>query len=69
MEETVEETKPSVVQKLKRFAIECRRVLTVTKKPTGYEYKTIVKVSGFGILIIGLIGFVFQMIRDLFFRV
>jgi len=68
MEQAVEETKPSVFYKLKRFAIECRRVLTVTKKPTSYEYKTIVKVSGLGIMIIGLMGFILQMIRDLLFR-
>ncbi|MBI2546555.1 protein translocase SEC61 complex subunit gamma [Candidatus Woesearchaeota archaeon] len=67
MEQVAEETKPSVFFKLKRFAIECRRVLAVTKKPTGFEFKTIVKVSGLGILIIGFIGFLFQMIRDLLF--
>lgn len=68
MEEVTQETKPSVFFKLKRFAIECKRVITVTKKPTGFEFKTIVKVSGLGILIIGFIGFLFQMVRDLLFR-
>ncbi len=68
MMEAIEETKPSIFYKLKRFVIECRRVLTVTKKPTGYEYKTIVKVSGLGIMLIGLIGFILQMMRDLLFR-
>jgi len=51
--------------KLKEFAIECRRVLKVTKKPTSEEYKTIVKVSGLGILMIGLIGFVVTLIKEL----
>ncbi len=68
MEQAIEETKQSVFYKFKRFVIECRRVLTVTKKPTSYEYKTIVKVSGLGIIIIGLIGFLLQIIRDLMFR-
>lgn len=53
--------------KLKRFALECLRVLKVTKKPSNMEFKTIVKVSALGIAIIGLIGFVIQMIRQLLF--
>ena len=62
-----EQTKPSLFFKLKRFIIECRRVLRVTKKPTNFEFKTIVKVSGLGIIIIGMIGFLIQIIKQLFF--
>ena len=54
--------------KVKYFIEECIRVLKVTKKPDATEFKTIVKVSGLGILIIGLIGFVVQMIKLLFFQ-
>ena len=61
------EEKPTFGQKAKRFVKECARVLRVTKKPTGEEFKTIVKVSGLGILIIGLIGFVIQMVKQLLF--
>ena len=53
--------------KIKSFIRECFRVLKITKKPDAIEFKTIVKVSGLGILIIGLIGFVVQMIKMLFF--
>ena len=53
--------------KPKTFIGECVRVLTVTKKPDAIEFKTVVKVSGLGILIIGMIGFVVQMIKILFF--
>lgn len=53
---------------LKEFVIECRRVLRVTKKPTNPEFKQIVKVSGLGILLIGLIGFLIQTIRTMFFK-
>lgn len=53
---------------LKEFVIECKRVLRVTKKPTNPEFKQIVKVSGLGILLIGLIGFLIQMVRTMFFR-
>ena len=53
--------------KVKAFIQESIRVLKITKKPDSIEFKTIVKVSGLGILIIGLIGFVVQMIKLLFF--
>lgn len=53
--------------KLKSFIGECLRVLKITKKPDAIEFKTIVKVSGLGILIIGLIGFIIQMVKLLFF--
>jgi len=43
------------------------RVLRVTKKPDRIEFTTIVKASGLGILIIGLIGFIIQMVKVLFF--
>jgi len=57
----------SIWYKFKRFINECIRVLRVTKKPNKLEFTTIVKVSGLGILIIGLLGFVIQMIKVLFF--
>jgi len=65
MEFTQNEEKPSFMMKAKRFGKECLRVLRVTKKPTKEEFKTIVKVSGLGILIIGLIGFLIQMAKQL----
>tara|TARA_Y100000310_G_scaffold275909_1_gene292686 strand:- start:1985 stop:2188 length:204 start_codon:yes stop_codon:yes gene_type:complete len=62
-----EENKPNLLFKLKRFMIECKRVLKVTKKPSNTEFKTIVKVSGLGMIVIGLIGFIIQTIKQLFF--
>ncbi len=53
---------------LKEFYRECIRVLRITKKPTKEEFKTIVKVSGIGILAIGLIGFLLQLIKELIIR-
>ncbi len=52
--------------RLKGFIKECKRVLRVTKKPTKDEFKNIVKISGIGILIIGLIGFIVQVIKQAF---
>ena len=59
--------RPSWQYKVRTFIQECIRVLRITKKPDATEYKTIVKVSGLGILVIGLLGFVIQMFRLLFF--
>ena len=49
------------------FVTECRRVLVITKKPTKQEYKTLVKICGIGILIIGFIGFAIQTVKTLLF--
>ena len=62
-----EEIKPTLKRKIKDFIRECKRVLIVTKKPGRDEFKTIVKVSGLGIMIIGIIGFLIQMIKQLLF--
>ena len=51
--------------KLKSFLIECKRVFQLTKKPTPMEFKTIVKISGLGIIAIGLIGFIINIISQL----
>ena len=57
-----------LIGKLKSFIGECIRVFKVTKKPGKDEYKIVVKVSGIGILIIGLIGFIIHIIWTLFSR-
>jgi len=51
--------------KLKEFYVECVRVVKITRKPDRIEFKTIVKVSGLGIIIIGFIGFLIHMIKQL----
>ncbi len=43
--------------RLKTFVSECIRVFKITKKPSGKEFKAIVKISAIGIAIIGIIGF------------
>lgn len=47
----------SWVGKAKRYIMECRRVLRITQKPSQEEFKTIVKITGIGMLAIGFIGF------------
>jgi len=53
--------------RFKSFTNECIRVLKVTRKPDRIEFKTIVKVSGLGIIVIGLIGFIFSMSKQMIF--
>ena len=53
----------SYLSRLKTFLRECWRVLKVTKKPSGEEFKIIVKASGIGMIIIGLIGFTIHMLK------
>ena len=55
----------SIFSGAKDFWDECKRVMRITKRPNKEEYITIVKVSGLGILIIGFIGFIFQILNML----
>lgn len=52
-------------RRTKSYILECRRVLKITKKPDNTEFKTIVKVSGLGMLLIGFIGFLVTLIKEL----
>jgi len=57
-----------ILIKIKNFIIELKRVWTITRKPTKDELKVIVKVTGIGILIIGLIGLLINMMWQLIFK-
>jgi len=48
------------ISRIKSFFIESKRVLRITKKPSMEEFKITLKVTGIGLLIIGLIGFLIQ---------
>ena len=54
-------------QATESFILECKRVLTITKKPNKEEFLTTVKISGIGILVIGAIGFILHLINQLIF--
>jgi protein transport protein SEC61 subunit gamma and related proteins len=54
-----------MMQKIKSTLNEWWRVLRVTKRPDATEFKTIVKVSGLGMMLIGALGFIIQMFREL----
>lgn len=56
------EEKQSPLSGIARFFRSARRIFTVSKKPDRVEYSTIAKVTGLGIVIIGLIGYVLILI-------
>ncbi|MBC8500232.1 MAG: protein translocase SEC61 complex subunit gamma [DPANN group archaeon] len=55
------------LSKIKNYTSHCWRVLRITKKPDKIEYKTIVKASGLGIALIGIIGFLLQILNQMLF--
>lgn len=58
--------KPLFMIQLKSFFKKCKRVWMTMKKPSKEEFQTIAKVSALGILVIGLIGFLFSILMQLF---
>jgi protein transport protein SEC61 subunit gamma-like protein len=48
-------------EKLKQYL----RILKVAKKPSSKEFKVILKITGLGVLLIGLIGFIIHLVPDL----
>ena len=54
----------SLKERFKTFLQECLRVFRITRKPNGDEFKVIVKVSGIGILVIGLVGFIVHILWE-----
>lgn len=54
-----------MLTRFKRFVRECIRVFKITKKPGNVEFKIIIKVASIGMLIIGLIGFIINMIYQM----
>ncbi|MDD6286180.1 MAG: protein translocase SEC61 complex subunit gamma [Methanosphaera sp.] len=54
-------------ESIRGFLKQCERVLRVSKKPDNEEYKTVAKVTGLGIIVIGLIGFVISLLSQVLF--
>jgi protein transport protein SEC61 subunit gamma-like protein len=46
-----------MIDKIKNFLSQIRRVLLVSSKPDKEEFKQSAKITGMGIVIIGIIGF------------
>ncbi len=52
----------SLVSRFKKFLSESRRVLLLARKPTKKEYVMIAKITGLGMIIIGLMGMVIKLV-------
>ncbi|WP_456368518.1 protein translocase SEC61 complex subunit gamma [Thermococcus sp.] len=51
-----------IIEKIKSFWAESKRVLLVTKKPGMKEFKLAAKITGIGMILIGTIGMIIRMI-------
>ncbi|MDO5825815.1 MAG: protein translocase SEC61 complex subunit gamma [Methanosphaera sp.] len=54
-------------ESISSFLKQCERVLRVSKKPDMDEYKTVAKVTGIGIIIIGVVGFIVALLSQVLF--
>jgi len=60
--------KKSLKIRIKTFLVESRRVWQVTKKPSKDEFKSILKITALGMLVIGFIGFLVTMLWQMVLR-
>lgn len=54
-------------EKIKSFAVQCRRVWQLLTKPSKQEFKTISIVSAIGLGVVGLIGFLIAILMTVIF--
>ncbi len=52
------------IGKIRKFLSEARRVLLLARKPTKEEYIMIAKITGLGMIIIGVMGMVIRLIAE-----
>lgn len=52
--------------KIGDFIESTRRILIVSKKPAGKEYSEMAKITGLGIILIGVIGFLVLLLFAIF---
>ncbi len=51
-----------IKEKAKDFIDSSKRIFTISKKPSGSEFRTMLKVTGIGIIIIGVIGYIVSLV-------
>ena len=49
------------------FIKQCERVIKISRKPDNSEYKTVAKVTGIGVIAIGVVGFIITIVSQLLF--
>ncbi|AXV39634.1 protein translocase SEC61 complex subunit gamma [Methanobacterium sp. BAmetb5] len=52
-------------ESMANFVKQCQRVLRVSRKPDREEYINVAKVTGIGIILIGVIGFIISIVAQL----
>ena len=67
-EPVVREEKPPFMTRMRSLMLEYLRVLRVTKKPNKLEFREILKISGLGILVIGFIGYIITLAKELILK-
>lgn len=63
----MDETELPQQGKVQKFIKEARRVLHLLKKPNQQEYVSVLKVTGLGVAVIGLVGFIIFLFKQWFF--
>ena len=61
------EVQQTASSKWRRYLKETARVLRITKKPGSEEFWNLVKVTGIGIAIIGVLGFLIFLVKQFLF--
>jgi protein transport protein SEC61 subunit gamma and related proteins len=59
---------PNLLIKTKSFAIQCKRVWLVLRKPSRKEFEMTAKVSAIGIALLGVFGFLVSIIMKLLLK-
>lgn len=59
------EVKKSIIERFSEKLREYKRVIDVSKRPTMHEFRLILKITGIGIVIIGVIGFTIRMAANI----
>jgi protein transport protein SEC61 subunit gamma-like protein len=58
-------TETSTFSILKHFPGEAARILKLSKKPTRSEFDEVVKITGLGIVLLGVVGMIFIILNAL----
>lgn len=53
------------IESIISFIKQCQRVLQVAKRPDREEYYNVARITGLGVIVIGVIGFIISIIAQL----
>ncbi|MGQ4874414.1 MAG: protein translocase SEC61 complex subunit gamma [Promethearchaeia archaeon] len=58
----IKSKKPSLYERLSTFFTNARRILKIANKPTSKEYWTVFKIVAIGMVILGVLSYIIQLI-------